>query len=111
MKLSKRFVILLVLLVNSCSSYKVSDYPLFIRLPGSRECFEVKALSGEEKRYDVETCDKMVARSVMFTSESWKLLRGDIQRNCQMNQCDQIRGAADGLFLTIDQVLQKVPGF
>jgi len=44
-----------------------------------------------------------------MTSESWKMLKRDIQKNCQYDQCKQISGAADGLFLAIDRALQAVP--
>lgn len=109
MKSLKRFVISLALLVSSCARYKVSDYPVFIRLPGSHECFEIKVLSGKETLYNPVDCDRMVSRSIMLTSESWKLLRGDLQRNCQATKCEQITGAADGLFITLDEILQKLP--
>ena len=109
MKLLKLLGISLGLLVSSCARYKISDYPLFIRLPGSKQCYEIKVLSGEEKVYNEILCDEMVSKSIMLTSESWKLLRGDLQRNCQATKCEQITGAADDLFLTIDRILQKSP--
>jgi len=108
MKLSKLFV-LSVALLSSCASYKTSDFPLIIRLPASRQCFEIKVISGEEKRYEVEECDKIVSRGIILTSEAWKTLRRDIQNNCHLRSCKQIRGAADGLFLSIDRALQKIP--
>lgn len=80
-----------------------------IRLPASRECFELKVMSGAEKRYSADECDKIISKAIFLTSESWKLLRGDIQSNCQYSQCKQIQGAADGLFLTIDKALQAAP--
>lgn len=109
MKLSKLFVVLVALLVNSCASYKMSDFPIFVRLPASRECFEIKTISGQEQRYDAETCDKMISKSIHLTSDAWRILRGDIQKNCHLKSCKQIKGAADDLFLGIDQVLQRLP--
>lgn len=94
-----------LLLLSSCAQFRTSDFPLVIRLPASRECFEVKVMSGTEKRYSPEECDKIVAQGIILTSEAWKLLRGDIQTNCQYSECKQIRGAADGLFLSLDQAL------
>lgn len=111
MKLSKLFGTLAVSLsLSACSTFRTSDFPLVIRLPASRECFEIKVMSGAEKRYDQKTCDKIIERGIILTSEAWKLLRGDIQTNCQYAQCKQIQGAADGLFLSIDRALnQTIP--
>lgn len=114
MKLSKRFVGLAVLVtsllsLNGCTTFRTSDFPIMIRLPASRECFEIKVMSGAEKRYPADQCDKMISKAIFLTSESWKLLKGDIQSNCQNAQCKQINGAADGLFLTIDKALQITP--
>lgn len=110
-KLFRHFgnLLALALISSACVSYRVSDFPLLIRLPASRECFEVKVVSGDEKRYDEKTCDAMIARGIVLTSAAWKLIRGDIQSNCQVAECTQIQGAADGLFLTVDKVLQKLP--
>lgn len=93
----------------SCTTFRTSDFGLMVRLPASRDCVEVKVMSGKQTRFPVAQCDDLVARGVFMTSESWKLLRGDIQTNCQYAQCEQISGAADSLFLTVDKALQKLP--
>lgn len=97
------------ILSASCATYRTSDFPIMIRLPASRECFELKVMSGKEKTYSVEQCDAMIAKAIFLTSDSWKLLRGDIQTNCLNAKCKQIQGAADGLFLSLDRALQSVP--
>jgi len=106
MKLLKLFVNLaaLVMLIN-CASFRTSDFPIMVRLPASGDCFELKVMSGSEKRYPAIDCDEIMKRSIFLTSESWKLLKGDIQSNCQTAKCKQIEGAADGLFLMIDKAL------
>lgn len=111
MKLLTHFVNLAVLVtsLSACTMFRTSDFPVMIRLPASRECFEIKVMSGAEKRYPADQCDKIISKSIFLTSESWKLLKGDIQSNCQNAQCKQINGAADGLFLTIDKALQITP--
>lgn len=110
MRLLKLFAVLAALLsLEGCNTFRTSDFPLMIRLPASRECFEIKVMSGAEKRYSPEECDKIISKAIFLTSESWKLLRGDIQSNCQYAQCEQIQGAADGLFLTVDKALQMAP--
>lgn len=114
MKYATRFVnlhilILSLLSLSGCASMKISDIPLIIREPAKKTCFEVKVLSWEERVYDVPTCDRIVERGIILTSEAWKMLRSDIQSNCQTSKCKKLTGAADGLFLAIDQALQKVP--
>lgn len=84
---------------------KISDVPLMIREPAKQTCFEVKVLSWEEKTYPKDECDKIVARSIILTSKAWKMLKTDIQSNCQTSKCKQLTGAADGLFLAIDNAL------
>lgn len=88
---------------------KISDVPLMVQLPASKQCFEVKVLSWEEAIYPPEQCEKIKEISIILTSEAWKMLRGDIQSNCQTSKCKQLTGAADGLFIAIDEALQKVP--
>lgn len=80
-----------------------------IREPAKQTCFEVKVLSWEEKVYSKAECDRMVERSILLTSKAWKMLKTDIQSNCQTKQCKQLTGAADGLFIAIDEALQQVP--
>lgn len=80
-----------------------------VRLPASEDCFGLRVMSGKETRYPKATCDEIVKRAIYLTSANWKLVRGDIQTNCQYAQCQQITGAGDALFLAIDRGLQKVP--
>jgi hypothetical protein len=89
--------------------HRASDFELIIQLPASQDCFGLRVMSGKETRYPKETCQEIVKRAVFLTSANWKLLKEDIQANCQFDQCAQIAGAADGLFLAVDQALQKLP--
>ncbi len=93
----------------SCAQFRTSDFPLIIQLPASKECFEIRVMSGRERRFPVAECDRIRARSIILTSEAWKMIKGDIQTNCQFAECRQIEGAADGLFLSIDRALDKAP--
>ena len=77
-----------------------------VRLPATRNCFGVRVMSGKETEYSEALCDQMVSRAILLTSENWRILRGDIQTNCQYAECTQISGAADSLFLAIDKALQ-----
>ena len=113
MKLLKPLVGLLLLLnIISCSTFRTSDWQASVTLPASGDCYSFNVMSGKETRLpaDSDECKRKKVRSIWIDSESWKLLRGDIQRNCQVNQCKQIKGAVDDLFLTIDQALQRIPG-
>lgn len=114
MKFVRHFVSSLVLTasllsLSACSSMTISDTPLMVRLPASKQCFEVKVLSWEEKVYPPAECDRMAERSIILTSSAWKMLKTDIQKNCQFAKCKQLTGAADGLFLAIDQAFQQIP--
>ncbi len=120
MKSSKRFVILHVLGLNllalsllnfsGCTSMHISDTPLMIQLPASKKCLEIKVMSWSEMVYSPEQCEKIKERSIILTSEAWKMLKTDIEKNCQLSQCKQISGAADSLFQIIDDSLNKIPG-
>lgn len=54
-------------------------------------------------------CEDVKKRSLILTLEAWKVIRGDIQANCAQQQCVQLTGKLDQLFLDIDQGLQKIP--
>ncbi len=56
-----------------------------------------------------DACDQIKRRSLIMTSDAWKVIRGDIQANCAQQQCVQLMGRFDELFFQIDQGLQKVP--
>lgn len=95
--------------ITACASFKVSDIGPMVQLPVSKQCFQVFTLSGKEVLYTAEACKKIQQRAVLLTPETWAVLRGDIQRNCQYAQCKQITGAVDEMFLNLDRALQKLP--
>ena len=98
-----------LLVLDGCGSFQTSDFPVMVSLPASGQCFEIKVMSGAEKYYDKDTCDRIKKRAIFLTSESWSMLKRDIQTNCQYAECAQITGAFDGLFLGLDKALEKVP--
>lgn len=97
--------------LSGCMSFKTSDFRADITLPASGDCFGIYTMSGREVRIpaDDPRCVSQKARSIRLDSENWKILRRDIQNNCQAAKCTQIKGLLDDLFLTIDQGLQKIP--
>jgi hypothetical protein len=101
----------LLTLITACNTFRTSDFPLIVQLPASKECFEIKVLSREERRYLPATCEKIKQRAILLTSEAWKLIKTDIQLNCQSAKCSQLSTVADGLFLSLDEALKGVPGF
>lgn len=80
-----------------------------VTLPASGDCFGIRVMSGEERVLPREKCDAVKKRAILITSSEWKMVKRDIQTNCQNAKCKQITGAADGLFIAIDEALQKVP--
>ncbi len=114
MKLSRllgSFWLLLALSSAGCSTFQTSDWQASITLPASLDCYSFNVMSGKETRIpaDDPKCIEKKVKSVWIDFESYKMLRRDIQNNCQFAQCKQITGAFDGLFLTIDSALQKIP--
>lgn len=108
-QLASSFVLATVL--SGCASFRASDWRADITLPASEDCFGINVMSGKETRIpaDDPQCIRDKQTSIRLTSENWKILRKDIQKNCQFAQCKQITGAFDELFLTIDASLQKIP--
>lgn len=102
-------ILSLALSISGCQGMQLHDWKAGVTLPYSENCFFVHVLSGQEEEIPATQCADLKARSLIMTSEDWKILREDIQSSCQMAQCKQIVGRFDNLFLTIDQALQKLP--
>jgi hypothetical protein len=113
MKLSKQLAkpFLWLVLLSGCSHYQTSDWQASITLPASGDCWSINVMSRKEERIpaDDPTCIRKKARAIWLDADNYKLLRRDIQTNCQFAQCKQITGAFDSLFLSIDAALQKIP--
>lgn len=108
----KRLVNLSLLLVlSSCATYRFSDWQANITLPASKDCYGFNVVSGKEERIPAASkkCIDKKARAIWLDSENYKILRGDIERNCLAAKCSEIKGVLDDLFLTLDQALQQVP--
>lgn len=93
----------------SCAQMQISDFQVFVALPASGDCFGIRVLSKKEVRLKRSECEDLVKRGLILTSENWRLIRGDIQTNCQNSQCLQLTGRFDNLFIAIDKGLQQVP--
>ncbi len=95
--------------IVSCGTMQTSDFEVMVKLPASEDCYGFRVMSGKEAVYPKEQCTQIVKRAVFLTSANWAMLRGDILTNCQYQECKQITGAFDALFLAIDKGLQEVP--
>lgn len=97
--------------LSGCMSFQTSDFRADITLPASGDCFGIYTMSHREERLpaDHPECIRRKARSIRLDSENWKILRRDIQNNCQAAKCTQIKGLLDDLFLSIDDALNKIP--
>lgn len=96
---------------SGCSTFQTSDWQASITLPASGDCYSFNVMSGKEQRIaaDDPVCIRKKARAIWLDSDNYKMLRRDIQTNCQYAKCKQITGAFDSLFLTIDKALDQLP--
>ncbi len=88
---------------------QIQDFKAGVTLPYSEDCFFKAVLSPDEIRYPKDECDKIKKRSLIITSDDWKIIRKNFQDNCQAMQCQQLVGQFDQLFLVIDKDLQLIP--
>lgn len=102
---------LLVASTSSCAHYQTSDWQANITLPATLDCYGFNVMSGKETRLPAEAkaCEIKKLKSVWIDYENYKILRGDVQKNCQLNQCTQMIGAFDNLFLKMDAALGQIP--
>lgn len=111
MKLFEKVAILFLFLnLSNCTTFKMSDWQASITLPASKDCYSYNVVSGKETRIPADSpkCIRMKQNAVWIDSENYKILRRDIQINCQLSQCKQLTGAFDDLFLSIDKALNYI---
>jgi len=105
------WLLIILSLLSACASFKTSDWQASITLPASLDCYSFNVMSGKEERLPADSaeCQYKKLHSVWIDSESYKMLKMDIQNNCRLARCKQITGAFDELFLTIDRAVEKIP--
>lgn len=103
--------LLLLASLSACASFKLSDWQASFTLPASGDCYSINVMSGKEERLAVDDpkCISKKLHSVWIDSESYKMLKLDIQNNCRAAECAQITGAFDNFFLTIDEAARAIP--
>lgn len=92
-----------------CQQFQLHPFELGITLPYSGACHFKNVVTRETRELDPVACEEIKRRSLILTSEAWRVIRTDIQNNCAQTQCIELTGKLDNLFLTIDQGLNKIP--
>jgi hypothetical protein len=87
----------------------IYDFKAGVTLPFSEDCYFKYVLSPREEIVDRLKCAAIKKRSLIITSEDWKVIRKNFQENCQVLQCKQLVGQFDQLFQVIDGALDKIP--
>lgn len=88
---------------------QIQDFKAGVTLPYSEDCYFKSVLTPESVRYPKAKCDSIKKRSLIITSDDWRIIRANFQNNCQVLQCKQLVGQFDQLFLTIDKNLRLIP--
>lgn len=98
-----------MLLTASCQTYQIHPFEIGVTLPYSGQCHFKNVITDETRDLDPNSCDQIKKRSLILTSDAWTTIRDDIQTNCAQQQCVELVGKFDQLFLTIDQALKDIP--
>lgn len=100
---------MLFLLTTGCQTYQIKDFKAGVTLPYSEACYFKYVMSKRSEEYPKRKCEEIKKRSLIITSDDWKVIRENFQSNCALVQCKQLVGKFDQLFLSIDSALSKVP--
>ncbi len=96
-------------LLIACQSFQVHPFEVGITLPYSENCRFKNVMTQEVHEYPPQECERIKKRSMILTSDAWKIIRTDIETNCAFAQCVQLTGKMDSLFLEIDKGLNQIP--
>lgn len=102
-------VLVLTLILTGCAQMTISDFKAGVTLPYSEDCYFKYVISPREQRIPATECAAIKKRSLIITSDDWKIIRKNFQDNCQVLECKQLVGQFDQLFLVIDKNLQLIP--
>lgn len=102
-------LLILALSLSGCAEMNIQNFKAGVTLPYSEDCYFKYVLTPEHVRFEKTKCDEMKKRSLIITSDDWKIIRKNFQDNCQVLQCKQLVGQFDQLFLVIDKNLQLIP--
>lgn len=93
--------------ITACQTYQVRPFELGYVQPYSQNCHFKNPVTKVVRTVPKAKCD--LRRMLLIPIESAKTVLEDIQINCQLQQCTEIKGAGDAMLLSIDQGLQKIP--
>lgn len=93
----------------ACQSFQLHPFEVGITLPYSENCRFKNVVTKAVYELEPIACEAIKKRSLILTSEAWRVIRTDIQNNCAVNQCTQLTGKLDSIFLEIDKGLNKIP--
>lgn len=100
---------LTLMLLSGCKTFQLHPFELGVTLPYSERCRFKNVVTHEIREEDPVTCQAIKKRSLILTPEAWRVIRTDINNNCAMDQCVEIKGKIDAIFLAVDQGLEVVP--
>jgi hypothetical protein len=75
--------------------------------PYSQNCHFKNVITKKIRDIPAAQCD--LRKYLLIPIESARIVLDDIQINCHLQQCVEIKGAGDSMLLSIDQGLQKLP--
>lgn len=100
-----------MLVTVRCQTYQVHPFELgYVHAYDQRCHFKnvvTKKVRTVKQGTGKDECD--LRRMLLIPIESAHVVIDDLQINCHLQQCKEIRGAGDSILLSIDQGLQKVP--
>ena len=96
-------------LLTACQSFQVHPFEVGITLPYSENCRFKNVMTKQVTEYPPVECERIKKRSLILTSEAWKVIRTDIQNNCAARQCVELTGKLDSIFLEVDDNLNQIP--
>lgn len=88
---------------------ELADFNVFTTLPASGDCYGISVITQQRTRIPKAECDEKKKMSVILFYDDYRMLKFANLKNCQFNECKQIEGAFDQLFLGMDKALQKIP--
>ena len=100
---------LMLALLTACQSFQLHPFEIGVTLPYSENCRFKNVVTKETHELGPAECEAIKKRSLILTSDAWRVIRTDIQNNCAQSQCMELTGKMDAIFLAIDQGLNQVP--
>lgn len=90
-----------------CQTYQLHPFELGYIKPYSGTCHFKNVVTKKTRDVPANKCD--TRRMLLIPIESARMVLNDVQINCHLQQCTEIKGMGDSILLAIDQGLGKVP--